>query len=207
MLNMITMEQVEKLRTYADVSYEEAKNALERAGGDLLEALILLEKEGKTKGPKSGGRIVTQEPEREQTSQKTGNGKEKEKRQGSSFSELVGRFFRWLGNLIQKGNVNVMAVERRGEKIIDLPLTILVLLLIFAFWVVIPLMIVGLFFNFRYSFHGPDVGTVNVNKVMDDVASAAEGIKKDFTKETKTADTGKAAEKQEEGYGPEDTDR
>ena len=75
---MITMEQVEKLRTYADVTYEEAKNALERAEGDLLEALILLEKEGKTKGPQSGGRVVTLEPEKEQASQKAGNGKEKE---------------------------------------------------------------------------------------------------------------------------------
>jgi len=204
---MITMEQVEKLRTYADVTYEEAKNALERAEGDLLEALILLEKEGKTKGPQSGGRVVTREPEKEQASQKAGNGKEKEKRQGSSFSDLVGRFFRWLGVLIHKGNANMMAVERKGEKIIDLPLTILVLLLIFAFWFVIPLMIVGLFFSFRYSFHGPDVGTVNVNKVMDDVASAAEGIKKDFTKETKAADAGNAGVKQEEANGPEDSDR
>ena len=91
--------------------------------------------------------------------------------------------------------------------VIEQALTILVLLLIFAFWFVIPLMIVGLFFSFRYSFHGPDVGTVNVNKVMDDVASAAEGIKKDFTKETKAADAGNAGVKQEEANGPEDSDR
>lgn len=200
---MITMEQVEKLRTYADVTYEEAKGALERAGGDLLEALILLEKDGKTKGPQSGGRFVTREILPEQDTENKSSGREKEKKQGSSFSELIGRFFRWLGGLIQKGNVNMMAVERRGEKVIDLPLTILVLLLLFAFWVVIPLMILGLFFNFRYSFHGPDVGTVNVNKVMDDVASAAEGIKKDFSGEKKNSEVGK----QEEGHDPEDFNR
>ena len=43
---MITLEQVEKLREKANVSYDEAKAALEAANGDMLEALINLEKQG-----------------------------------------------------------------------------------------------------------------------------------------------------------------
>ena len=38
-------EKVEKLRERANVSYEEAKNALERSNGDMLDAMILLERE------------------------------------------------------------------------------------------------------------------------------------------------------------------
>ena len=44
----ITLEQVERLKDKANVSYEDAKNALEQTDGDLLEALILLEQQGKT---------------------------------------------------------------------------------------------------------------------------------------------------------------
>ena len=47
--NNITLEQVEKLRAHANVSYEDARAALEATGGDMLEAIIRLEKEGKTR--------------------------------------------------------------------------------------------------------------------------------------------------------------
>jgi hypothetical protein len=44
----ITIEQVEKLMERTDISYAEAKTALEAADGDILEAIIALEKAGKT---------------------------------------------------------------------------------------------------------------------------------------------------------------
>ena len=40
----VTLEQVEALRARAAVSYEEARAALEANGGDLLDALIALER-------------------------------------------------------------------------------------------------------------------------------------------------------------------
>ena len=48
------LEKVEKLRQRADVSYEEAKEALESCDWDILDALILLESQGKVKAPASG---------------------------------------------------------------------------------------------------------------------------------------------------------
>ena len=42
----ITLEQVERLREKADVSYQQAKQALEYSGGNLLDALIYLEEQG-----------------------------------------------------------------------------------------------------------------------------------------------------------------
>ena len=52
---MATIEQVEKLRSKANVSYEEAKNALEACGDDILEAMIYLEKQGKVQPPPTEG--------------------------------------------------------------------------------------------------------------------------------------------------------
>ena len=51
---MVTLEQVEKLREYANISYDEAKTALENADGDILQALIELEQQGKVKAPEGG---------------------------------------------------------------------------------------------------------------------------------------------------------
>ena len=48
---MEMIEKVERLREKANVSYEEAKAALEQTGGDLLDAIVLLERQGKVKEP------------------------------------------------------------------------------------------------------------------------------------------------------------
>ena len=42
----ITLEMVERLKEKADVSYAQAKEALEYSGGNLLDALIYLEEKG-----------------------------------------------------------------------------------------------------------------------------------------------------------------
>jgi cell shape-determining protein MreC len=63
-----------------------------------------------------------------------------------------------------------------------MPITVLVILLIVAFWFVVPIMIVGLFFDFRYYFNGPDIKSTKVNDAMDSVANAAGEIKNDMKK-------------------------
>ena len=40
---MDILEKVEALREKANISYEEAKNILDEANGDLLEAMVLLD--------------------------------------------------------------------------------------------------------------------------------------------------------------------
>lgn len=45
----ITLEQIDSIMQRANVSYSEAKEALEQCGGDTVEALLLLEKANKVK--------------------------------------------------------------------------------------------------------------------------------------------------------------
>src|SRR5699024_7340996 len=54
---MTNYEMVELLRQKANVSYEEAKAALEAANWDLLDAIVLLEREGKV--PENDARFST----------------------------------------------------------------------------------------------------------------------------------------------------
>ena len=48
---MDEMEKIERLRARADVSPDEARNALKACDGDLLDAMVFLEKIGKAKAP------------------------------------------------------------------------------------------------------------------------------------------------------------
>ena len=66
-----------------------------------------------------------------------------------------------------------------------LPVTVLVILLLFTFWFTVPLMIVGLFFGYKYSFSGPELGKEEVNRTMDQVSDVVDNLKKEFSGESK----------------------
>ncbi len=55
---MVTLEQVEKLCERANISYEEAKVALEETNGDILEVLSNLENKNRIQAPKEVAIIV-----------------------------------------------------------------------------------------------------------------------------------------------------
>lgn len=178
---MVTLEQVEKLCEKASITYDEAKAILEETNGDILEAIIRLEKQGRIQPPKGGGYYNSREAGQ---SAEDNDKKKREKAKvkdtnGTSFGELVGKFFRWCGKIINKGNMNYFEVTKDGETIMNVPVTVLTVLLLFMFWITIPLIIIGLFFGYRYFFTGPDLGKENVNKAMDTMANAAENIKKE----------------------------
>lgn len=175
---MATIEQVEKLREKANVTYDEAKAALEACGDDILDAMIYLERQGKVEPPKNNGYYDSRsqaEPEKESAkTENSGNSAN-----GETFSHMLGRFSRWCGRLIARGNANMFEVWRNDKIIISVPVTVLALLLFFAFWIVVPLVVIGLFFGCRYMFRGADFEKTGVNRVMDSAANAAENIKKD----------------------------
>lgn len=177
---MVTLEQVEKLREYAQITYEEAKAALEETDGDILEAIVNLEKDGKITRPE-GGSFSSKNSQQDQGEKRSSESysKEASKPKGTSFGETVGKFFKWLGDIISKGNRNSLDVMKDQEKVLSIPVTILAILLIFTFWITIPLLVVGLFLGYRYKIIGPELGKDQVNRAMDTVADAAENLKKE----------------------------
>lgn len=170
---MDNFEKVEKLREHANVSYEEAKQALESSNWDILDAMIYLEQNGKVRGPEQSSYTTQAENVKIEIDDKECK---------SSFSDNMRRFGKWCQKWIEKGNNNSFCVEKDNQEIFRMPITLLIVLLIFAFWVVVPLLVVGLFFNMRYQFSGPDVRSVDIdfNRAMDGAADAAESIKNEF---------------------------
>ena len=168
---MATLELVEKLRQHADVTYDDAREALDASGDDLLDAIIYLEKKGKIQAPKTSGAYKT---EKQAQAQQTAQPKQHAKR--VTFGQLMKRFFSWCMKIIKKGNENSFVIYQNNRETGSAPVTVLVLLLVFCFWVVVPLMLVGLFCGLTYRFRGKELENVG-NRVMDTVAGAANDIK------------------------------
>lgn len=164
-MDQITL--VEKLRQSVDLSYEEAKAVLEAADWDLLEAMIQLEKQGKTEKTA----YTTKKESKTETLPQYNPEEEK-----SSWS----KFLAWCGKIIHKGNTNYFRILQQGEKKADLPVSALVLLLIFLPWASIPLLIIGMFFGFHYRFVGSDLGKDSINAGLEKAAKAAEAVKEEF---------------------------
>lgn len=177
---MDNFKKVEKLREKTGVSYEDAKIALEANNYDLLDAIIDLERQGKIASPKQES--YTTSPDGNETS------KEFEQAQASyenacketSLGEAFNKFFKWCGRIIKKGCDTSFTVSRHEREIISVPVIVLVLLLLFAFWIVLPLLVVGLFCNCKYHFKGFESTSIDINELCDKASDVCENIKKDI---------------------------
>ena len=167
---MDMFEKVDKLRERANVSYEEAKNALDRANGDILDAMIILEREGKTRqqGSESYSTAYTAE---QQTNQGYGNAGCDQNAQNTCRQNDGRTFGDKLKALFHKSTVNYIAIDRKGERIVRLPIIAAIAIVLFAWYAAIIAVIVSLFLDCKYSFEGQDE-----MKAANDVAGKAGDI-------------------------------
>ena len=180
---MTELEKVEKLREKADVSFSEAKEALDASNGDILDALIYLENCGKAVIPAGGGffsgdraSYSERQPQPEHETDAKAN--------TESFGDMLKRFGRFCLMVIRKGNRNFLEASKDGAQMFSCPVTIVVLFLLFFFWVTVPLFIISLFFGLRYRFRGSELGKESVNRVMDNASGVVDEVKKSFTNQT-----------------------
>lgn len=174
---MTTIEMVEKLRERANVSYDEAKSALDSCGGDLLDAMIYLERQGKVNPPQGASGFYSTAQEANPYDGQTGGKTVNASISGESFSAFMKRIWRWICNVVDKANHNNFEVVQNSKSVLSVPITILIILLICGFWVILPLLVIGLFCGCTYRFIGPEVEKSAVNDVMDSAAKAADNLK------------------------------
>ena len=184
----ITLEMVERLKEKADVSYAQAKEALEYSGGNLLDALIYLEEKGaipRAEGAYYSTRSETPPPSPPPEPLPTQLTVREKKKKAARPPKAGGggrRFFntlrRWLID-------NELEIWRHDQPITALPVLILVLLLCCAFWVTALILVLGLFLGFRYRFSGPDLERDNLNGMMGDLADTAADLGRQVMDELK----------------------
>jgi hypothetical protein len=196
---------------------------MEAANGDILEAIIALEKEGKTArqtgayrttgaysanggangygtpggygagsgaaaagmgNGAQGGYGAQGDPSAfaGQTDRDARSGGTAPKTEPSNFSATMKRIWEFILRVFHKGNTNHFEVYRHDVNVLSIPVTILVVALMFFFWITLPVLIIALFFGCRYRFRGPDLGRDNINNVMSSAADTAEDIKNSVKK-------------------------
>lgn len=174
------LEKVEKLKEKANVSYEDAKAALENCDWDILDALIKLEADGKVNSTDTAsfstqsGTSEEQPKSPQQLAESYQNYHEEQQKKNKGFCHSVKDGIKYL---FRKGCDNKFIVKRHGQVIIDIPVLLLIVLMIAFFWALLVLMVVGLFFGFSYSFAGPELGRDDINSAMGKATSAAEALK------------------------------
>ena len=164
---------VEKLRQKTNISYEEAKAALEANNWDLLDAMIALEKQGKvhdnasTYSTANNASDAKYEPVNATASANGAN---------NGFKD----FCDWCKDIFHKSWVNTFCVKKDDKVVMQMPIIIFILLLIFCFWIVLPFMIVGLFFSCRYAFMGENIKSEDLNNVMSKATDYAEDLRENI---------------------------
>lgn len=170
---MDQMEKIETLREKTGCTYTEAKAALEASNGDLLDALCWPEQRGKSMVVGAYSSTAQEPPQEEPQAQKPP--------EDGAFERGFKALWEGIVALIRRGNRNHLIMQdKQGKQAISLPVTIFVVLLIAAFWVVLPLMVVALFFGCRFSFSGPELGREDLNSAMGKATDFADDIKKEF---------------------------
>ena len=120
---MEMIEKVERLREKANVSYEEAKAALEQTGGDLLDAIVLLERQGKVKEPAHSTFSTEYEEQKEYI--KVRDKVEEQENSAPSMGRTIGRAFRGLIRFIKQTTF----IVTKGEDVVFTMPTLVVRLL------------------------------------------------------------------------------
>ena len=143
-------EMVENLRSKANATYEEAKAALEATDWDMLDALVLLEQNGK---------VDTTTPEY------TTKEKEEPRQTGSRQKGSLSKLGAWIRKMFALGNKNQFVINRKGTEMVSIPITVMALLTVLVWPFSLVLLFVGIFLSCRYSFCGPDIST-SINDMM-----------------------------------------
>lgn len=174
----ITLEMVESLREKVSVTYAQAKQALEYSEGNLLDAIIYLEESGaipRTENAYYSTKDQQPSPPPQDIPEPAAPIQKASKKRQNIFRTLR----RWLVE-------NELEIWRRSEPVTSIPVLFLVISLVVAFWVMVVLLVLGLFFGFRYQFSGPDLNREELNGVMENVATTAEDMGRRVVEELKS---------------------
>ncbi len=89
------------------------------------------------------------------------------------------RFIDWCADVLKKAWDIKFKIKKDDEEKLSLPLLV-VIILMFAFWVTIPLLIIGMFCGYKYRFEGVETVSVNLNDLSDKASLEIEALKRKY---------------------------
>ena len=169
--NTTQSELVEQLAHKCGATLEEAKAALDANNWNMLTSTYQLEQEAFKRKQELNNVLSSQEDataennaEQEQSvtgSEPTADNQTEVNEKGQNGApkktegkDTMKKLSQVIKDLIKQGNRNRFVIHRNGEQLVDMPVTILALLLLGSFGTCAFLMVVGLFLGCRYTING-----------------------------------------------------
>ena len=174
---MEKIKLIDKLREKANISYEEAKIVLENNNWNILDALLYLEESGKIEKP-SVSIFYTNESRYSGEIQVIKNNDEYKYKAQSGFQGI----FEAICKFIDTCNNIFLEIKKVDKVFLKIPLTVVAILSFFMFWIIIPLIIIGLFFDIEFYVYAKSIDTNKVNKILSEVSKYVKDIKEKFKK-------------------------
>lgn len=136
-MNNSNFETVEELVKRANVSYAEAKEALETCEWDMTEAMILLEKQGKLGSAANNQNTFGSNA-------------------GAAFKKTAENCASELKSAVQKGNVTYFEMMHEGKVVFSIPVTAAIVIGILCINLVIPAAVIALLCGCSFHIRKPD---------------------------------------------------
>ena len=191
------LEKVEELVAKAGCSYADAKEALERADWNMLDAIIALERDGKVEKASASFSTDGTEPEytvNTQAMQRTNAGESESEEESASdskqdglsgfsrFKEACKEFFITVKKVLTMNFVTVLS--KNGNQMLHIPIWIALIPLLVWFWGVLAVCLVMMVLGCKFHFEGRDFGKTGINETIDRASQAAydagQKVKKEF---------------------------
>ena len=92
---------------------------------------------------------------------------------------VMAKFIDWCANVLKKTWEIKFKIRKNDEEKFSMPLLVLIVLM-FAFWITIPLLIIGMFCGYKYRFEGMETVSVNLNDLSDRASLEIEALKRKY---------------------------
>lgn len=168
------VEKIEKLVNQFNISYEEAREALEKTEGNILDAVVYLEDKGTIEKPDEGIYYTNKYRSSNENNEESLK-KEKIKHKPKGLFETICEFIDTCNNIFFK-------INKENRTIMKLPLTVIILLVAFTFGTIVSLIIIGLFFDIEFEVEGKNIELDKINSFLKKLSNIVKKVKMDFKK-------------------------
>lgn len=168
---MERQEKIERLAERMKVTQEEAARALDEAGGDLLDAALLLER-----GRSAGERVVhthsTAAAAAQLPAAMPGETAREEPTTEAKVKEIITAV---VTGLFTHPILNGVELEYKGKRLAVIPAGVLLALVLVRYWIALGLVAVGLLVGWKFTWSGPQWGNATLNAAWDTLEDTVAG--------------------------------
>lgn len=157
---MEEFEKVEQLVKVTGVSFEDAKNAIRACDGNIVDAMVYLEKLGKINKNNAGSRSMSAE--------------EKCRKAFEDVKKPAGKFVDYMTK-------NKLSIKKGEDEVVKVPVGAAAILGCMAASVAVPAAFISMMCGYEYSLSG-ETGVEGTNKVMGKVGDVAVKVKEECEK-------------------------